>query len=97
MRDRIRAGRYIVSQHAFIESARDEVEDADIRSAVFNGAIIESYPDDKRGASVLVSGTTSTGRPLHVVVGVAYEEAVIITVYLPTPPKWTSPSERGGS
>ncbi|MBI5190089.1 MAG: DUF4258 domain-containing protein [Nitrospirae bacterium] len=96
-RERIRKGEYLVSQHAFIESAKDKVEDADIRSAIFDGEVLETYPLDKRGMSILVGGKTLDGRPLHVVVGLAYDEPVIITAYVPAPPKWISPGERGGS
>jgi len=96
VRDKISSGKFIISQHAFIESARDRIEDEDIRFAIINGEAIEVYPDDRRGESILVSGRCRDGKPLHAVVGIAQDEPVIITVYVPTPPKWTSPRERGG-
>lgn len=86
-----------MSQHAFIESAKEKIEDQDILFAILNGETVESYPDDTRGSSLLISGRMTDGRPLHIVLGVALEELVIITVYIPVPPKWKSPTERGGS
>lgn len=97
IRDKIRNKRYIISQHAFIEGAKEKIEDEDIRFAILNGEIIESYPEDARGSSLLISGGIADGRPLHIVLGAALYELVIITVYIPAPPKWKSPTERGGS
>lgn len=97
IRDKIKNNKFLISQHAFIESAKEEIEDEDIRQAILNGAVIETYPEDARGSSLLVSGKARNEKPLHVVLGIALEELVIITVYIPSPPKWTSPTERGGS
>ncbi|HLB24908.1 MAG TPA: DUF4258 domain-containing protein [Nitrospirota bacterium] len=97
IRDKIKNNNFIISQHAFIESAKEKIEDEDIRYAILNGAVIEAYPEDTRGSSLLVSGKIRDGKPLHVVLGIALDEPVIITVYIPSPPKWKSPTERGGS
>jgi len=95
IKEKISDNKFLLTGHAIIESARDRIDDADIKHAILGGEIIESYPDDVRGVSVLVSGTTRGGRPLHVVIGVASEEPVIITVYTPEPPKWITPHKRG--
>ncbi len=51
--------------------------------------------DDLRGASCLVVGFTNQGKPIHIVFGTKNEILVIITVYIPTPPKFKNPYERG--
>jgi len=53
------------------------------------------YYDDKRGKSCLVVGFTSLGKPIHIVCGTNDDCLVIITVYIPTPPKFISPFQRG--
>ena len=83
-----------MSQHAVIESAKDMVDDEDIEKAISNGMLLEDYPDDKRGHSCLICGKMKDGRYLHVVAGIAEENAVIITTYLPSPNKWETPFKR---
>ena len=61
----------------------------EIRSTVMNGEIIESYPEDKRGTSYLISHTIQN-RGIHVVCAPKFEYLAIITAYLPTPDKWSS-------
>ena len=83
-----------MSQHAIVESANDMVDDEEIEVAIANGALVEDYPDDKRGHSCLICGKMRDGRYLHVVAGMAEENAVIITTYLPSPNKWETPFKR---
>jgi hypothetical protein len=40
-------------------------------------------------------GFTKYGKPLHVVCGERKEKLIIITVYIPLPPKFKNPYERG--
>lgn len=96
VKDKITKRDYLISQHAFIESAKDRIEDEDIRQVILSGKVIETYPDDVRGESILINGLTMDGKPLHVVLGVGKETPVIITVYMPLPPKWVTPETRGG-
>ncbi len=51
--------------------------------------------EDIRGESCLMVGFTNAGKPLHVVCGELEGNLVIITVYIPTPPKFGNPYERG--
>jgi hypothetical protein len=51
--------------------------------------------DSGRGESCLLAGFTDAGKPVHVVCGGMGEYLVIITVYIPTPPKFINPYERG--
>ncbi|MFH2003698.1 MAG: DUF4258 domain-containing protein [Bacteroidota bacterium] len=56
---------------------------------------MEDYPEDKRGQSCLLLGFESTDRPIHVVCGLDKNQTiVIITIYIPTMPKWKNPRER---
>ncbi|MBU0512040.1 MAG: DUF4258 domain-containing protein [Chloroflexi bacterium] len=40
----------------------------DLETAIFNGEILEDYPDDPRGSSCLVSGY-SRNQAIHIVCG----------------------------
>jgi hypothetical protein len=42
-----------------------------------------------------VAGFTDGGKPVHVVCGRMDDWMVIVTVYVPTPPKFKNPYERG--
>lgn len=59
-----------------------------------DGSLLESYPDDRRGGSCLVVGFTKKGKPIHSVCGRSGNSLVIITVYIPMPPKFINPYER---
>jgi len=93
-REKIKEGKYFMSQHAVVESAKDMVDDEDIAAAILVGELIEDYPDDKRGHSCLICGMMKDGRHLHIVAGMAKENAVIITTYLPSSDKWETPFKR---
>ncbi|MBI3972422.1 MAG: DUF4258 domain-containing protein [Chloroflexi bacterium] len=56
--------------------------------------MLENYPEHRRGACCLIGGTTSTGRPIHVVCTTARPMLIIITAYEPQPPKWITPTQR---
>ena len=84
----------LVTAHAHQEMVEDDVSMDDVLEALGNGTIIEDYPTHRRGACCLVNGVTRTGRPLHVVCTTEQPILVIITVYEPKPPKWTTPVQR---
>lgn len=56
IKEKVKEGKYVMSQHAVIESAKDMVDDEDIEQAISNGMLLEDYPDDKRGHSCLICG-----------------------------------------
>ena len=68
----------------------------DIKTAILNGELLEDYANDPRGHSCLMVGTVEDGRPLHIVLTILaeIEEVLIITVYVPIPPKWIDPCTR---
>jgi hypothetical protein len=87
-----RAGRRRV---LFLPHALDEMNAPDeliareeVRSVVFDGTVIEDYPEDTRGHSCLMLGFGREGRPIHVVCAPKAEYLVIITVYLPDRRRW---------
>ena len=54
---------------------------------IFQGDIIEHYPDDPRGESSLMVHTN--GRPVHVVCAPKNDYLAVITAYLPDPSQWS--------
>lgn len=73
----------------------DNLTVAEVEDALLSGRILEHYPDTGRGESCLVAGFTEGGKPIHIVCGRRGEWLVVITVYIPVPPKFKSPYERG--
>lgn len=84
-----------ITQHAQEEMAAEDVLLDDVLQAIASGEILEDYPEHRRGACCLVGGYTAERRPLHVVCTTAQPLLIIITVYEPKPPKWSTPTERG--
>ena len=80
----------IYTLHALDEmnSESELITVEDVRSVIFAGEIIEEYPQDKRGESCLMYGTTGNARPVHVVCAPKEDYLAIITTYLPSSDKW---------
>jgi|SRR5579885_570527 len=83
-----------VIQHAQQEMDADDVTLDEVLAAIAVGQIIENYPEHRRGPCCLLYGRSPERRPLHIVCTTAYPLLIIITVYIPEPPKWLSPTER---
>jgi len=82
--------RVLYSLHA-LDEMNAEIEiitTAEIRHVILNGAIIEDYPEDKRGHSCLMFAKTEKGRPVHIVCSPKEEYLAIITAYVPSLEKW---------
>ena len=92
---KVKEDNYILSEHADTERMNDDLMIYEIEESLSDGLILESYPDDKRGGSCLVVGFTKDGKPLHIVCGKNGDLLVVITVYIPTPPKFKNPYQRG--
>jgi hypothetical protein len=86
--------RYLVSHHADQERMNDRLSIQEIETAMVNGRVLESYPDTGRGESVLIAGFADSGTPVHVVYGKRGESGVIVTVYIPGPPRFVDPFQR---
>ena len=92
IRKLVTEGRYGYSRHAERERELDMIYTWELEDALRNGEIIESHPDDPRGASCLVLGFCGP-KPIHAVCTIKTEpeELFFITVYDPSkrPDKWT--------
>jgi hypothetical protein len=87
-----RVGRYEISRHAVLRMLRRTIRTDEIEAAVATAEIIEDYPTDKYGPSVLLLGFSRAGRPLHI--QVADERTRIVTVYEPDPSEWLNWRQR---
>ncbi len=92
---RVAAEEYLYSLHGDKERQNDNLSLLEVEEALLTGRILEQYPDTGRGESCLVVGFSNSGKPVHVVCGSRANSLVIITVYIPSPPKFKNPYERG--
>ena len=93
MKDKIIAAakmKILFLPHAVKQMARADrmITVEEIRSAVFNGEIIEQYPADPRGESCLVLHA-GENRWIHVVCAPKPDYLAIITAYLPAEDQWS--------
>ncbi|MDO8629874.1 MAG: DUF4258 domain-containing protein [Phycisphaerales bacterium] len=95
VRGHVAARQVRVTQHASQEMVAEDIALSKVFEAVASGDVLENYPEHRRGPCCLLHGRTSAGRDLHVVCTTASPMLVIITVYEPKPPKWSTPKERG--
>jgi len=86
----IQHGRIRITDHADEEAQADHLSFDEIFISVFQGEIVEDYPNDKPYPSCLIYGDTFRKEPVHSVW--AYNQnnqwAVLITVYRPDPKRW---------
>jgi hypothetical protein len=75
----------------------EDISLEEVREVLLDAAVVEDYPEHRRGACSLVCGRTSHGRDVHVLCTTSLDVAVIITVYEPRLPKWETAFERGKS
>ncbi len=94
IKNKVNEEKYFLSKHADIERMNDNLTITEIEESIVNGKILENYQDDIRGESCLVVGFTHDGKPIHIVCGKNDNILVIITVYIPTPPKFKNPYQR---
>jgi hypothetical protein len=95
LRSKVQEGQYFFSRHADQERQNDNLTVVEVEEALLKGMILERYDDTGRGASCLAVGFTDAGKPIHVVVGRRGDYLAIVTAYIPAPPKFKSPYERG--
>jgi hypothetical protein len=82
--------RILYLPHALDEmnSPEELITPDEVRVVIFEGEIIEDYPEDARGHSCLLLGYGSERRPIHVVCSPKDEYLAVITVYLPDERRW---------
>ena len=83
------------TQHAHEEMVEEGISLAEVLEAIQSSGILENYPEHRRGACCLLGGSSSSGRPLHLVCTTAQRVLVVITAYEPKLPKWMTPTRRG--
>jgi hypothetical protein len=91
----VRAQRYRYSRHGDRERQNDGLTLPEVEQAMLSGRILEHYADTSRGESCLIAGFSDNGKPVHVVCGSQGAWMVVVTVYIPTPPKFLTSFERG--
>jgi hypothetical protein len=94
IKEKVRNNQYMYSYHAEIERKADKLTFAQVEEALLNSRILEQYADTGRGESCLVVGFAEE-IPIHAVCGWRGERIVLITVYVPRPPKFIDPWTRG--
>lgn len=87
IQNKVNNNEYDLSEHAHTERQAEQISIKEIEKAILSGEIIENYPKDFRGYSVLI-GAELLNRSLHVVCGAKGGRILIVTVYEPKPPKW---------
>jgi len=95
IRDKVLKNEYDYTLHAEIERKAESLTFYQIEAAILEGEILEQYPDDGRGESCLLLGF-SENIPIHVVCGWRGMRIVVVTVYIPKPPKFVDPWTRSG-
>jgi hypothetical protein len=81
--------RLVFRTHALQRMFQRGIDDADVRSVLQAGEVIEDYPEDIPYPSQLILGWVGV-RPLHVVVArnAKDREAIVITAYQPDLALW---------
>lgn len=84
--------RIIYTEHALDEMNAEEeiITGEEVKQVIFEGEIIEDYPEDVRGHSCLMFKFSDKGRPVHLVCAPKREYLGIITAYEPTEERWQS-------
>jgi hypothetical protein len=88
-------GEYEFSQHATNQAIKRRIVSREVKESILQGEIIETYPDDKYGASCLIFGYTQNRRPLHIVCSYPARDLLkIITLYEPDLNQWINYRKR---
>jgi hypothetical protein len=90
IRGKIIQRQYEYSKHAVDQSILREISVGELEDAISGRSeIIEDYPEDKYGPSLLILGFTISGRPLHIQCSYPARSLIkIITIYEPKPDLW---------
>lgn len=89
LQDKITSNQFEFSDHALTQSILRAIPVQEVREAIAIAEIIEDYPTDKYGPSLLLLGFTNQLRPLHVQCSYPSRPLIkIITLYEPNPILW---------
>jgi Domain of unknown function (DUF4258) len=84
-------GSWLPTTHALIRLERRNILMADVLSGLETAEIVEDYPEDQRGPSVLILSQDGAGLPIHALWGIPNNNtsvANLVTVYRPDPLEW---------
>jgi hypothetical protein len=89
IRQKIAHDEFEFSEHAVTQSIIRSISVQEIREVITSGEIIEDYPNDKYGPSLLIFGYTNMQRPIHIQCSYPSRLLIkIITIYQPDPQRW---------
>lgn len=92
IQDQVRAHSVRISEHGRDELVADSIRLRDVLDGVNEARVVEDYPTYIKGPSVLCLQHDGTGRPIHVLWGIAAQNrriATLITAYRPDHERWT--------
>ncbi len=79
--------RFRYTKHGVEQRINRSITSKEIEQAILKGEIIEDYPSDKYGPSLLIYGKTKRGKALHIQIALL-PIISIVTVYEPDPAEW---------
>jgi hypothetical protein len=89
IQNKVRNSMFEFSEHALTQSIIRSITVQEVREAIETAEMVEDYPDDKYGPSLLVLGFTGQQRPLHIQCSYPSRPLIkIITLYEPDPNRW---------
>ena len=87
------AGEVLVSAHADVELAKDQISLREVLDGVQSATVVEEYPTYAKGPCVLVLQHDAQSAAIHVLWGLrtaTTRPAVLITAYRPDPARWSA-------
>jgi Domain of unknown function (DUF4258) len=83
-------GDWLPTTHALMRLEERKILIGDVLNGTPHGAIVEDYPTDQRGPSVLLLLKDSAGLPVHAQwgIGKGVDFVSLVTVYRPDPFDW---------
>jgi len=94
IQEKVRREEYEISLHAEKERYAEGITISNLETAIYNGEVLENYPNDLRGPSSLILGYAQN-RPIHIICGYTPTNWIrIITAYIPKLPKWINEKTR---
>jgi len=89
IQDKILRNAYEFSEHALTQSILRSITLQELREAITTADLVEDYPNDKYGPSVLLLGFAGSQRPIHIQCSYPSRPLLkIITLYEPDPVRW---------
>lgn len=86
----LQSGDWLPTTHALMRLSQRNISIADILSGTPRAIIVEDYPTDPRGPSVLLLLQDNAGLPVHAHWGIGNGVGFVslVTVYRPDPTEW---------